>query len=301
MTTSRRCAPANAARSVTELRRRTCRSRNELPPFDLIGEEHYLPAFEAGMAEQLAEVEAIESAADLPAFENTIVALERSGILLDRVGTVFFNLVHSNSTDGLLSIEVTVAPQLAAHTDTIHLNAGLFRRIEDLYARRRDLGLTAEQLRLLQRYHSDFVRAGAALAEPEQDRLRQLNEELACLSTEFSARLLAETNSLAVHVEDSAQLAGLSQDAVASALEAARGRGHASGYLLPLILPTAQPVLVSLEDRALRERIFRAATSRGLRGGEHDTRATLTRMVGLRAERAGLLGYPNHAAYVVED
>jgi len=272
-----------------------------LPPFDLIHEEHYLPAFEAGMAEQLAEVEVIAGSPDQPSFENTIVALERSGRLLDRVSTVLFNLVGSTSTDGLRAIEAAVAPQLAAHSDAIHLHAALFDRIEDLYDRRADLGLSAEQDRLLERYRSDFVRAGARLSDDAQARLRQLNEELSSLSTGFSARLLAETNASAVHVEDSAELAGLTQDASASAAETARSRGHESGYLLPLILPTAQPVLVALTDRALRERVFRAATSRGSRGNEHDTRRTLTRIACLRAERAGLLGYPDHASYIVED
>lgn len=272
-----------------------------LPPFDLIREEHYLSAFEAGMAEQLAEVEAIATSPEAPTLDNTLVALERSGRLLDRVSTVYWNQVLSDSTDGLREIEATLAPQLAAHSDAIHLHDKLFRRIEDLYARRDELGLGAEQDRLLERYRSDFVRAGASLSASDQARLRQLNEELSGLSTEFSARLLAETNSLAVHVEDHTQLAGLSADSIASAQEAARSRGHDSGYLFPLNLPTAQPSLVSLEDRALREKIFRAATSRGLRNGEHDTREALTRMVGLRAERAGLLGYPDHASYIVED
>lgn len=272
-----------------------------LPPFDLIREEHYLPAFEAGMAEQLAEVEAIAGAAAAPSLDNTVLALERSGRLLSRVNAVFFNLVSSNSTDGLRAIQATVAPKLAAHSDAIHLHPDLFGRIEDLYRRRQDLELDPEQRRLVERYRRDFVRAGASLSAPDQDRLRQLNETLSSLSTEFSNRLLAETNSLAVHVKDRAQLAGLSADAIASAEVAARSRGHASGYLLPLILPTAQPVLVSLRDRDLRERIFRTATTRGLRGGEHDTRETLTRMAALRAERAGLLGFPDHASYIVED
>ncbi|MDQ4039985.1 MAG: M3 family metallopeptidase [Actinomycetota bacterium] len=272
-----------------------------LPPFDLIREEHYLPAFDAGMTEQLAEIEGIAAAADQPTFENTIAALERSGRLLDRVGTVLTNLVSSDSTDGLRSIEATMAPRLAAHSDTIHLDARLFGRIQDLWNRRAGLGLTAEQDRLLERYRSDFVRAGARLSEADQDRLRRLNEELSSLSADFSARLQAETNSAAVLVEDRAELAGLSEDAIASAAQTARSRGHESGYLLPLILPTAQPVLASLTDRSLREKVFRAAVTRGLRGNDYDTRVTLTRMASLRAERAGLLGYPDHASYIVED
>lgn len=272
-----------------------------LPPFDLIREEHFLPAFNAGMAEQLAEIEAIASCPEAPSLDNTVVALERSGRLLDRVRAAFWNLVLADSTEGLRSIEATVAPRLAAHTDAIHLHGGLFDRVAELYAGRAGLALTSEQHRLLERYRTDFVRAGASLSEAEQARLRQLNEELASLSADFSARLLAETSACAVLVESVDQLAGLSADAVSSAREAARSRGHESGFVLPLVLPTIHPAMSSLRDRRLREAIFRAATSRGLRGGEHDTRATLTRIVGLRAERAELLGYADHAAYVAED
>jgi len=272
-----------------------------LPPFDLIREEHYLPAFTAGMAEQLVEVAAIVASSEPPTLDNTIGALEGSARLLARVSAVFFNLVHSNATAGLRSIEQTVAPQLAAHRDTIHLNPGLYARIAALYSGRSDLDLNPEQLRLVERYHLDFVRAGAGLAEPEQVRLRELNEELSSLSAVFSARITAENNALAVHVEDAAQLAGLTPDRIATAREAARSRGHDSGYLLTLNLPTAQPVLAALEDRTLREEIFRAATSRGARRNEFDTRELVSALVSLRAERAGLLGYANHAAYVVDD
>ncbi|MBA3797753.1 MAG: M3 family metallopeptidase [Geodermatophilaceae bacterium] len=298
---SQGAVPASPGRSTGNPFARPSALPYALPPFDLIGEEHYLPAFDAGMAEQLAEVDAIAETPEEPTLDNTIVALERSGRLLDRVTTVFWNVVLSDSTDGLRTIEATIAPRLAAHSDAIHLHAGLFSRIEDLYARRENLDLSAEQLRLLERYRSDFLRAGSLLSEPDQDRLRQLNEELSRLSTEFSTRQLDENNDLAVPVEDRAQLDGMSQDAIASAEESARARGHDSGYLLPLGRPTAQPALSMLKNRALRERIFRAAMSRGLRGNEHDTRAILTRMVSLRAERAGLLGYPDHASYIIED
>lgn len=272
-----------------------------LPPFDLIREEHYLPAFEAGMTEQRAEIDAIVEANEPATFDNTLAALELSGRLLDRVRAVFFNLVSSDSTEGLRSIESAVAPKLAAHSDAIHLHADLFDRIENLYERRAGLGLTAEQDRLLERYRTDFVRAGAALDESDQAHLRSLNEELSSLSADFSARLFAETNACAVHVDDEDQLAGLSPNAIASARETARSRGMDSGYLLPLVLPTAQPALVSLRDRDLRERVFLAATTRGLADNGHSTTSTLSRMVTLRAERAGLLGYPSHAAYIVED
>jgi peptidyl-dipeptidase Dcp len=272
----------------------------ELPPFDRIAEEHFAPAFEAGMAEQRAEVEAIAGQQAEPTFANTLEALERSGRLLTRVSNVFFNVVSSHSTDGLRALQADLAPRLSAHRDAVLLDVRLFERVAKLHAQAAELDLTAEQQRLLERYHTDFVRAGAALASEDQELLKQLNGELASLTAEFSTRLLAETNDLAVHVEDVAELEGLSDDAVAAAEQAARSRGL-RGYLLTLVLPTAQPALASLRNRVLRERIFTAATTRGLRGNANDTRELLTRIVALRAERAALLGYRNHAEYVAED
>ena len=273
----------------------------QFPPFDRIREEHYRPAIEQGMAEHLAEVEAIGADPAPPSFANTLEALERSGRLLDRVLSVFYNLVSSDSTDSLLAIEGEVSPMLAAHEDAIHLDPALFARIDELHRRRAELGLEPEQLRLLERRHTDFVRAGAGLAEPDQQRLRSLNERLSTLTSTFSTRLLAETRDLAVHVQDRAELDGLAEDAVAAAEQAARTRGLASGYLLTLVLPTAQPALASLTHRGLRQRLHEASVSRGLRGNEHDTRAVITEIAALRAERAALLGFADHASYVVAD
>jgi peptidyl-dipeptidase Dcp len=276
-----------------------------LPPFDALRPEHHQPALEAGMAEQRAEVEAIASDPAEPTFANTVEALERSGQLLARAAAVFSNLVSSDSTEELRRIEAEVAPRLAAHSDAIHLDGRLFARIADV--RDRALadpgasGLDAEDLAVLERYHIDFVRAGAGLAPEQQVRLRELNEEASRLTTAFGTHLLEETNALAVHVEDAAALDGLSPQALAAAADAARARGHESGYVLPLSLPTAQPVLASLRDRALRERVHTASISRGCRGGEHDTRETLVALAALRAERAALLGFPDHASYIVAD
>jgi peptidyl-dipeptidase Dcp len=276
----------------------------EFPDFDAIREEHFLPAFAAGMAEQRAEVDAITADPGPATFENTIVALERSGAILRRVSSVFFTLVGSCSTAGIREIEAEVAPQLAAHADAIALDPVLFTRIEALFAARHDLDLDAESLRLLERRHRDAVRAGARLAPGEQARLRELNAELSTLSTEFGARLLAGANAAAVLVEahdneDGAQLDGLPSDAVSAAARAAAERGHEGAYLLTLVLPTGQPALASLTDRGLRERLHRASTGRGF-GGEHDTRDVVLRIVALRAERARLLGHPHHASWVVE-
>ena len=272
-----------------------------LPPFERIEEEHYRPGFEAGMAQQRLEIEEIATQPAEPDVENTLDALERSGSLLARVSQVFFNLVSSNGTDSMRALEEELAPLLSAHRDSMYLDSRLFARIEALWERAESLGLDAEQHRLLDRYRRDFIRSGAALSREDQERLRSLNGELSALTAAFGNRLVAETNNLAVHVETREELDGLSDDAVAAAEEAARTRGLEGGYLLTLVLPTAQPALSSLRNRRLRERIHRAAVSRGLRGNATDTRELLTRIVVLRAERAALLGFPDHATYVIDD
>ncbi|HEY4419165.1 MAG TPA: M3 family metallopeptidase [Pseudonocardia sp.] len=271
----------------------------QFPDFDAIREEHFLPAFTAGMEQQRAEVDEITADPGPATFDNTIAALERSGAVLRRVSAVFFTLVGSCSTPGIRSIEAEVAPQLAAHSDAIMLDPALFTRIEALFAARNDLGLDAESLRLLERRHRDAVRAGARLGAAEQERLRALNAQLSALSTEFGAKLLAGANGGAVLVEDPAELAGLPADARSAAARAATARGHDGAHLITLVLPTGQPVLASISDRGLRERVHRASVTRGL-GGEHDTREIVLRMAELRAERAQLLGHPHHASWVVE-
>jgi peptidyl-dipeptidase Dcp len=272
-----------------------------LPPFDRIADEHYRPAFEAGLAEQVAEVEAIAGSPEPPTFGNTVVALERSGRLLSRVSGVFFNLAGSDSNDTIRDLQTAFAPRLAAHHDAIYLNEQLFGRVSDLFQRRDSLNLDAESAWLLERYHTDFQRAGAGLPAQDQQRLRELNSELSTLSTQFSQNLLKDTNELALVVEDVAELAGLSVNAIAVAGEAATSRGEVGKYVLNLLLPTAQPALASLENRALRERVFAASVSRGNRDNEFDNKETLARIAALRAERAGLLGHPHHAAYVISD
>jgi peptidyl-dipeptidase Dcp len=272
----------------------------EFPPFDRIDVSHFRPAFDAGMAEHRAEVEAIATSPDVPTFENTLEALERSGRLLERVAGVFYNLASSHSTAGFDDIEAQVAPLLAAHGDAVRLDPRLFARISTLHAAGDRLGLDPEQVRLLDRYHTDFVRAGAALDATSQDRLREINSELSSLTADFKRRLLADTNDAAVHVTDVTDLDGLSAGEIAAAREAAAARGL-TGYLLTLVLPSAQPSLARLRRRAVRERVHAASVTRGLRGNENDTREVLTRMVDLRARRAALLGYRDHASYVVAD
>ncbi|QFU90032.1 M3 family metallopeptidase [Amycolatopsis sp. YIM 10] len=272
-----------------------------LPPFDRITGEHYRPAFEAGIAEQVEQVRAIVDNPEPPTFDNTVVALERSGELLGRVSMVFFNLTSSDTTPELQQLQAEIAPKLSAHRDAIFLDKKLYARITELYEKRDSLDLDPESAWLLERYHVDFVRAGAALGEAEQDRLRALNEELSTLSTRFQENLLAEGNDLAVVVDTEEELAGLSADTIAAAAEAAKARGLDGQYVLKLSLPTQQPALASLENRAVRERLHGASVSRGKRGNEHDNSELIIKIAHLRAERAALMGYPNHAAYVISD
>ncbi len=271
-----------------------------LPPFDRIRDEHFLPAFRAGMRAQLREVEAIAHDPAPPTFANTLVALERSGQLLDRVSTVFARLNACNTNPQLQAVDTEVAPLLSAHDDAIHLNAALWQRVDALYARRERLGLDAESRQLLERYHTEFVRAGARLAPAEQARLRELNARIASLTTRFKQNVLRATADHAVVVEDRAALAGLSELQVGAAAQAAAARGLNGKWLITLQNTTSQPALAQLEDRALRERIYRASVSRGLDGASDNT-PLIAEIVRLRAERAALLGYPSHAAYQLED
>ena len=272
-----------------------------VPPFNQIDDAHYLPAFERGMAEQLDEVDAIANGSEPPTFENTLVPLERSGRLLDRVATTFFNLASANTNDTMDEIRTEIAPRLAAHSDRILLNGALFARVKTLYDQRDSLGIDAESQRLIEEYHTDFVRAGAELSEAQKERMQEVNAELATLQTTFSQNVLSEVNDAAVVVDTRAELAGLSEDQIAAAAEAATARDLEGKYVIALLNTSGQPALSSLENRQLRERIMRASLARGSRGGEVDNRGVISRMARLRAARAALLGYPNHAAYVLEE
>ena len=272
----------------------------ELPPFDRIRVQDYAPAFRAGMALQLAEVEGIARNPEPATFDNTIVALERSGVLLDRVNLTFSNLIAANSDDALLQLETHITPRLAAHDDEIHLNAALFSRIDALYAQRDRLALDGESRQLLERYHTDFVRAGARLGAADQRKLRRYNQQIAVLTTRFRQNVLKAGSSGAVLVDELAQLDGLSADQVSSAAAAARERGLAGRWLIALQNTTTQPWLAQLRNRALRERVYRAAIERA-RGGKYDNTGVIARLVRARAGRARLLGYPSYAAYALED
>jgi len=272
-----------------------------MPPFDRIKDAHFAPAFAEGMRRQLAEIDAIAGNAAAPTFDNTLVALERSGRMLDRVSKVFFNLTAANTNDRLEVLELDLAPKLAAHNDAIMLNAKLFARVKALHARRDSLGLDAESMRLLERYYSDFMRDGGQLSDADKTKLKSMNAELATLATAFSQNVLKEINASAVIVDHRADLAGLSESAITAAAEAADAQGMNGKYLLALTNTTGQPPETDLANRALRERLQQASMARGSHGGDFDNQVVVLQIARLRAERARLLGYPNHAAYVLED
>jgi len=272
-----------------------------MPHFDRIEDAHFRPAIERGMAEQLSEAEAIAGNPDAPDFTNTIVALEQSGQLLNRVMRVFSNLAGADTNDERRAIQRETSPRLAAHQDAIRLNRALFARIDDLFERRDALQLDPESERLLARYHRDFIRAGARLTPSEQDRLRAMNAEMADLGTAFSQNVLQEVNDAAITVDTRAELAGLSDAEIRAAASAAAERGFEGRYLLPLQNYTNPPQLRALENRNVRQRLMAASLERGARGNDYDNRAIVSRMLVLRAERAGMLGYATHADYVLEE
>jgi peptidyl-dipeptidase Dcp len=273
----------------------------QAPPFDRIHDADYQAALEAGMRQQLAEIDSIAGQAAPPTFDNTIVALERSGALLARVSKVFSAVTGANTDDTLQRIETEEAPKLAAHRDAILLSDKLFARVRRIYERRDSSGFDPEQRRLVERYYRDFVRAGARLSPTGKTRLRALNQEEAKLTTDFQQRLLAATKAGAVVVEDSTQLAGLNAGEIAAASAAAAQRGMGGRWVLPLQNTTQQPAQAVLQDRALRRRLFSASTERAEHGDSNDTRALIRRLAQLRAERAQLLGFPDYAAFSLDN
>jgi len=271
------------------------------PPFDKIKDADYQPAIEAGMREQLAEMNTIAEQKDAPTFANTIEAMERTGQLLNRVGAVFGAVTGADTNDTLQKVQSAVAPKLAEHQDAIYLDAKLFQRVGKLYDTRESLGLDAEQKYLIERYYSNFVRAGAKLGEADKAKLRELNKEESTLSTDFQNKLLAASNAGAVVLDSKADLAGFSDADIAAAADAAKAAKKDGKFVLKLQNTTQQPAQVSLENRSVRERLFKSSTERAEHGDANDTRALIQRLAVLRAERAKLLGYPNFAAYTLDD
>ncbi|MES2321337.1 MAG: M3 family metallopeptidase [Pseudomonadota bacterium] len=271
------------------------------PAFDKIDNAHYAPAFEAGMRENAAEIDAIANNKKAATFENTIVAMERSGKLLGRVRTMFGSMSGANTNDTLQALDRELAPKLSAHGDSIRLNDKLYQRVKSLYDKRAKLGLDSESLFLLERYHTDFVRAGAQLSAADKDKLKAYNGELASLQTTFAQNVLKEANAAALVVDSRADLAGMSDAAIDAAGALAKSKGMDGKFMIPVTNTTGQAPLSVLTNRAVRERLMAASLGRGSRGGEFDNTAVVRNIARLRAERAALLGYPNFATWSLED
>jgi peptidyl-dipeptidase Dcp len=271
------------------------------PPFDKIKNEHFKPAIEAGMREQLKEIEPIANNSAKPTFDNTIVALEKTGRLLDRTDRIFSNFNACNTNPELQKIDKEMAPKLSAHRDTIHLNPKLFARVKELYDNRDKLGLDPESAYLLERYYKDFVRAGAKLSDADKEKLKKINAELATLQTDFEQSVLKEKNSSSIVVDKREDLAGLSDSQLATVTNAAKAEHQDGKFVIQMQNTTGQPLLGSLQNRQLRQRIMETSLGRDSHGGEFDTQKIVLRTAQLRAEKAKLLGYANWAAYQLED
>jgi peptidyl-dipeptidase Dcp len=275
-------------------------TRFGLPPFAAITPDRFRPAFDAALAAHRAEIDRIAADPAAPSFDNTLAALEKSGRALERVASVFFVLAGADTSDAIEAIEREVSPLLARHSNALYLNRALYARIADLYARRDRLGLDAEQARVLERYHTRFVRAGAALKKPAQDRLAAINEKLASLGTQFGQNVLADEKAYALMLEE-ADLDGLPDFARAAARAAAAERGEPGKYAITLSRSSCETFLQFSARRDLREKLFQAWIRRGENGGATDNRALIAEMVALRAERAHLLGFDTFADYRLDD
>jgi peptidyl-dipeptidase Dcp len=272
-----------------------------VPDYAAIEPAHYRPAFDAAFAEHRAEVEAIATQSAHPTFENTMLPLERAGALLERVALAFYTVSSADATAEIQEIDEALAPLMSAHSDAIQLDARLYARIRALHERLDDLDLDPESRRLVQRHFREMTHAGAALDEAAKQRLTALNQRLSELTTRFEKNLLADTNELAVVFDDAADLDGLSEGELSAAAEAAAERGLEGRWLVTLTLFSGHPYLSQLTSRAARERVMAASRARASRGDEHDNRDVLREIVRLRAERAEVLGYASHAAYVTAD
>jgi len=273
----------------------------QAPPFDRITNADYQPALEEGMKRHLAEIEQIANQSAPPTFDNTIVAMERSGELLTRVNKVFNAIISANTNDTLQKVQEDISPKLAEHSDAIFLNDRLFQRVKTIYDHRTSLTLTPEQLYLVEHTYRTFVRSGALLSESDKTKLRALNQEESKLTTDFQNKLLAATKTGALVIDDSAQLKGLGEGEIAAAAEAAKERGLPGKWVIVLQNTTQQPDQALLANRSVRERLFRASTQRAEHGDTNDTRAIVLRLYALRAEHAKLLGFKTYSAYSLDD
>jgi len=273
----------------------------QAPPFDKITDGDYQPAIEEGMKQEMAEIDAIANSSEEPTFENTIVAMEKSGALLRRARAAFDTLSGAYTNDTLQKVEEAVSPQLAAHSDAIYLNDKLFKRVEAIHDKRDSLNLDPESARLLQVTYDNFVHAGARLSEADKAKLKDLNKEESTLSTKFTQQLLAATKAGALVVDDRKALDGLSESDIEAASAAAKERSLDGKFVIPLQNTTQQPSLQSMNDRATREKLFKASWERAEHGDANDTRELVSRIAQLRADRAKLLGFANYAAWKLDD
>jgi peptidyl-dipeptidase Dcp len=267
-----------------------------LPPFAAIQDHHYAEAVDAGLAEHLAEIQAIVDNPEPANFENTALAMERSGRLLQRAAASFFTLVSADASDTIEELETELSPRFTAHQDAVYLNRGLYERFAAVDTE----GLDSESQRLVEEYLKEFRQSGIQLSDEGQEKLKELNAELARLGTEFGQRVKEGMKSASLLLDDAADLAGLPADEISSAAEAARLAGHEGKFLLTLIQPSSQPALASLENREVRRRLYEASIARGSSGGSLDVLDLVRSMVRLRAEKAALLGFANFAELVVD-
>jgi peptidyl-dipeptidase Dcp len=271
------------------------------PPFDKIKDSDYQPAIEKGMAIQLTEMKRIADNPAAPTFDNTIAAMEKSGRMLERAELAFYGVVQANTDPALDAVQTAIAPKLAQHNDAIYLNPQLFARVKTLHDKAASLGLTPEQAQVLNLYYQQFVHSGAELSDADKAKLRTLNTDISTLETAFQQKLLAAAKAGALVVDDKAKLAGMDDDSIAAAAQAAKDRQIPGKYVIPLQNTTQQPSLASMSDRATREALFNHSWTRAEQGDANDTRATIQALAQLRAQKADLLGYPNYASYVLFD
>jgi peptidyl-dipeptidase Dcp len=271
------------------------------PPFDKIKDSDFRPAILEGMKRHLAEIDSIANSTEAPTFENTIVAMEKSGKDLSRASSIFYNLTGSATNDSLQAIKEALAPKLAAHGDAITLNGTLFQRIKAVYDNRAAMAMEPVDARLLERYYQRFVRAGALLDDAGKEQMKKLNEEEANLTTKFEDNILKDRSASAIIVDDVKQLDGMPQEAIDAAAAAAKAKGQEGKWLIDLRNTTSQPALSELKDRATRERVFKASVARNGHGGEFDNRTIIARLAQLRAQKAKLLGFPSWAHFVMDD
>jgi len=273
----------------------------ETPAFDKIENEHYLPAFKAGIEQDSLEIAAVAANPAAPTFENTLEALDRTGELLSTVTGVYYNMLEANTDDTLQQISNEIAPLLSKHSDDVLLNEKLFQRVKAVYDQREGLTLTPEQQTLLEKWHKDFVRGGANLAPEQKERMRKINEDLSVLTLKFGDNVLAETNAFELVIDNENDLSGLTAGIISTAADAAKNRGKEGKWVFTLHRPSMEPFLQYSDKRDLREKIFKAYIERGNHDNEYDNKEIIKKITALRLERANLLGYATHADFVLEE